>query len=183
MYRKKKALNVLQTIMMPQHEVLGLCPVRAYDRYMGFVHKSGVEPVGKFWLQVDMKHKKFKKLRRGVNKLAAITIEIAHELALETPNKYTSHALRRTSATFLIESGVPRDLVKKHGVWTSDTAVEGYFDSSNLFRSSMGNAIACGRFDPRPQPSVKVDAATFEQKKDAKPEEKPNEDAKPGEAQ
>jgi hypothetical protein len=173
--RAKKGKNVLQTVVLPASSEPSFCPVVIFKRYLELIKGSGLEMAGKLWHQVDVRHNKFTKQKRGLNKLAKITVEIAKDLELPNPDTYTSHSLRRTSATWLIEAGVPRDLVKKHGLWQSDTAVEGYFDSSNHFKSAIAGAIESGEWSAQPVKKVKrceEPIEVIEEKPEPKEEEK-----------
>lgn len=53
----------------------------------------------------------------GINTFAAIPKKIAEYLELPDPCNYTGHCLRRTSATFLADSGADIQTLKRHGGW------------------------------------------------------------------
>ena len=61
----------------------------------------------------------------GTHKLESIPREIASFLNLETVDEYTTHAFRRTSATFLADAGADNLALKRHGGWK-----QGYIEES-----------------------------------------------------
>ena len=65
----------------------------------------------------------------GKNKIAGVPKEIATWLNLPNPSLYTGHALRRTSATVLSNTGGTMMDVKHLGGWQSDKIAQGYIDN------------------------------------------------------
>ncbi|KAJ8910394.1 hypothetical protein NQ315_000498 [Exocentrus adspersus] len=61
----------------------------------------------------------------GINSFAKIPQKVAEYLKLPDASSYTGHYLRRTSATFLADSGADIQTPKRHGGWQS-TSVAGY---------------------------------------------------------
>ncbi|KAJ8914630.1 hypothetical protein NQ315_015368 [Exocentrus adspersus] len=57
------------------------------------------------------------------NQLASIVLQ-------KFPKNYTGHCLRRTSATFLADSGADIQTLKRHGGWQSTSVAEGYIEES-----------------------------------------------------
>lgn len=78
----------------------------------------------------------------GRDTIAAVPKKIAEYLKLEDPKTYTGHALRRTSATLLVDSGVTIENVKRHGNWKSNSAAEGYFAESLYNKKQIGNVLS-----------------------------------------
>ena len=61
----------------------------------------------------------------GRNKIGQIPKTIAEYLELTHPHRYTGHCLRRTSATFLSDSGANTTMLKQLGGWKSAGIAEG----------------------------------------------------------
>ena len=58
--------------------------------------------------------------------------EIAAYLHLPDPQTYTGHSFRRSSATFLADSGEEITNIKRLGGWKSTTVAEGYVEDSDM---------------------------------------------------
>ena len=68
--------------------------------------------------------------------------QVAKFLGKDDWNLYTGHSLRRTSATFLANLGLPIDDLKRFGLWLSNTACEGYIDQSTHQKRKFALAMA-----------------------------------------
>lgn len=78
----------------------------------------------------------------GINTIGGYPQKIASFLKLPYPEKYTGHCFRRTSASFLADSGVNISIIKRHGGWKSDRVAEGYVENSlNNKRRIAANII------------------------------------------
>ncbi|XP_073941147.1 uncharacterized protein [Choristoneura fumiferana] len=77
----------------------------------------------------------------GKNKLSSIPREIASFLNLPSPEMYTGHCFRRTSATLLADSGADLTLIKRHGGWKSSTVAEGYIEESVENKSKISSKL------------------------------------------
>lgn len=66
----------------------------------------------------------------GINSFAKIPQRVAEYLKLPDAYSYTGHCLRRTSATFLADSGADIQTLKRHGGWRSTSVAEGYIEES-----------------------------------------------------
>lgn len=66
----------------------------------------------------------------GKNTFGSLPQKIAAFLKLPEPSLYTGHCFRRTSATFLADSGADITNLKRHGGWKSSTVAEGYIEES-----------------------------------------------------
>ena len=66
----------------------------------------------------------------GINKVGQTPSLIAFYLNLPQPECYTGHCFRRTSTTFLADSGADLTTIKRHGGWKSSTVAEGYIADS-----------------------------------------------------
>ncbi|XP_039280998.1 uncharacterized protein LOC120350644 [Nilaparvata lugens] len=66
----------------------------------------------------------------GKNTIAAVPKKVAQYLGLDKPESYTGHALRRTSASMLVEGGGDLLTLKRHGGWKSSSVAEGYIEDS-----------------------------------------------------
>ena len=77
----------------------------------------------------------------GLNKIGNVPTRIAEYLKLPDPKMYTSHCLRRTSATIFVDSGGDLIGLKRHGGWKSSTTAEGYVDDSINNKTLTANRI------------------------------------------
>jgi integrase len=66
----------------------------------------------------------------GRNMIATYPRMIAGLLNLPNPTSFTSHAFRRSSATWMADSGVDMLNLKRFGGWKSDTSAQGYIAES-----------------------------------------------------
>lgn len=66
----------------------------------------------------------------GINTIGNLPKSIAQFLKLPNPFLFTGHCFRRSSATFLADSGADILKVKRHGGWKSNTVAEGYVENS-----------------------------------------------------
>lgn len=85
------------------------------------------------------------KQRIGMNTIARVPSIIARFLGLEEPQHYTSHSLRRSSATALAETGVDILTLKRHGRWKSDNAAERYIQESVAHQVKVAENICFGK--------------------------------------
>lgn len=77
----------------------------------------------------------------GKNSIAAVPMKVAEFLRLENPKSYTGHALRRTSASMLVEGGGDLLTLKRHGGWKSSTVAEGYIEDSIAKKLEVSNKL------------------------------------------
>jgi integrase len=66
----------------------------------------------------------------GIHKIRSVPKTAAQFLNLSTPELYTGHAIRRTSASLLVEGGGDLLALKSHGGWKSSAVAEGYIENS-----------------------------------------------------
>lgn len=66
----------------------------------------------------------------GINIIGAVPRTIAQFLKLASPNEFTGHCFRRSSASILADTGVDVSILKRHGGWKSTTVAEGYVEHS-----------------------------------------------------
>lgn len=66
----------------------------------------------------------------GINTFSSLPKVIAQFLGLSNPVLYTGHCFRRSSATFLADSGADLLKLKRHGGWKSSSVAEGYVENS-----------------------------------------------------
>lgn len=66
----------------------------------------------------------------GSHTISDVPKKVAQYLKLEQPESYTGHAIRRTSASMLVEGGADLLTLKRHGGWKSATVAEGYIEES-----------------------------------------------------
>lgn len=107
----------------------------------------------------DIKHSRFfigyrkglcLKQAIGINTIGTMPKVIAEYLKLPSPQEYTGHCFRRSSASILADTGVDISVLKRHGGWKSTTVAEGYVENSlqqkkeiaeKLFGGSSGNPV------------------------------------------
>ncbi|KAJ8914726.1 hypothetical protein NQ315_017436 [Exocentrus adspersus] len=77
----------------------------------------------------------------GINSIGKIPSEIAAYLGLPNPERYTGHIFRRSSATFLADSGEEITNIKRLGIWKSTSVAESYIEESEKQRENLSNKI------------------------------------------
>ena len=73
----------------------------------------------------------------GVNSIASYPLTIAKFLGLPDAHHSLSHALRRTAATWISDSGIDTINLKRFGGWKSDSAAHGYIAESKAIRECL----------------------------------------------
>lgn len=86
----------------------------------------------------------------GVNTFGKMPAEIAAYLRLPNPERYTGHSFRRSSATFLADSGEGITNIKRLGGWKSTTVAEGYLENSEKQKTKISNKILSSKNDLQP---------------------------------
>lgn len=97
----------------------------------------------------------------GVNKLGSVPERVAKFLKLPQPSQYTSHSLRRTSATVLVDAGADLVELKRHGGWKSSTVAEGYIGDSLNNKTVIGNKICQSITSARSSSTITNNSNTF----------------------
>jgi len=77
----------------------------------------------------------------GKDNLRKSTVEIAKLLNLVEPEKYTTHSIRRTSATLYVESGANPLQLKIFGRWKSLQVAEGYVENSLSYKEKDSSVM------------------------------------------
>jgi integrase len=77
----------------------------------------------------------------GINKVASYSRLVADFLKLENAVDFTSHAFRRSSATWVADSGVDMINLKRFGGWKSETAALGYVAESTGNKRKLAEAL------------------------------------------
>lgn len=77
----------------------------------------------------------------GINSFGTFPRKIAQFLKLENDHLYTGHSFRRTSATFLADSGVGIDVLKRHEGWKSSSTAEGYIEENVQHKITVSKSI------------------------------------------
>lgn len=77
----------------------------------------------------------------GINKFGRMPQEIASFLKLPSPELYTGHTFRRSSATVLVNAGADLLTLKRHGGWRSSSVAEGYIDDSVTIKTHVAQKI------------------------------------------
>ncbi|XP_077260513.1 uncharacterized protein LOC143896488 [Temnothorax americanus] len=98
----------------------------------------------------------------GRNTIGLIPKNIAEYLELNNPKRYTGHCFRRTSATFLSNSGANTTMLKQLGGWKSTEIAQTYVQNSlknrqrifdNITHAATSNA-STSNAQSNPQPST-----------------------------
>jgi integrase len=77
----------------------------------------------------------------GKNTLAKYPLFVAQFLLLPNFKEYTSHALRRSAATWMSDNGIDLINLKRFGGWKSDTAAQGYIGESESNKKMLANVL------------------------------------------
>ena len=77
----------------------------------------------------------------GKNTLATWPKAVATALSLPDPKEYTSHAYRRTGATWLANGGGSSFQIKLAGGWKSLTVAEHYVENSTVQKDDVANSL------------------------------------------
>jgi integrase len=101
--------------------------------------RSPKTPHRRFFVQ--FKHGKCTTQCTGINTFGKMPSEIAAYLKLPDPQCYTGHSFRRSSATFLADSGEEITNIKRLGGWKSTTVAEGYVEDSEIKKKNLCNKI------------------------------------------
>jgi integrase len=106
-------------------------------KYMNLRPKNATSP------RLFLLYKKGKCVNQvvGKNTLSKTPMIIAQYLKLPNPNLYTGHALRRTSATLLVNAGGSMTQLKRHGGWKSNSVAEGYIEENMTNKIQTTNKI------------------------------------------
>lgn len=97
-----------------------------------------------FFLQV--RNGKITHQRVGEKTISKVCEQVATFLRLPDPKLYTSHTMRRSSASAMAEAGVPFLGIKNYVGWKSDRAAHGYIDQSGRQSKDCGeHTWVCSR--------------------------------------
>ena len=77
----------------------------------------------------------------GINTFGSLPKNIALFLKLSSPEQYTGHCFRRSSASLLADNGVDILTLKRHGGWRSNTVAEGYVEISEENKTRIASKI------------------------------------------
>lgn len=101
-------------------------PLEIFQKYASLRPSGWDSP--RFFYQFH--HGKGSCLPVGINTIGKVPSDIAKFLGLEDPAYYTGHSFRRSSASWLADSGADKDTIMRHGGWKSSTVAEGYVETS-----------------------------------------------------
>ena len=96
------------------------------------------------YLFVNYRNEKCSTQVVGIHTLGKIPQLIATYLNLPNAKSYTGHAFRRTSASFLADTGCDVLALKQHGGWKSANVAEGYIESSINRKTEIASLILQG---------------------------------------
>ena len=98
------------------------------------------ETLGRFFHQFNEKGNCFTKQVCGKNWFGDLPRKIATFLGIPAEG-FTGHTIRRTSASWMANTGMTREDMKRAGRWKSDAVVEGYIDRSVEMKSKTATAV------------------------------------------
>lgn len=117
------------------------CPYSIIKQYISEVANKD----GRFFRNYNMKAKKFTTQPMGRNLISKVPFFIATFLKLQSPEKYTSHCFRRSSATVLADSGASLPSLKRQFRWKSDTVAMGYIDQSKKYKTDVAQTLTINK--------------------------------------
>jgi integrase len=79
--------------------------------------------------------------RVGLKSIGSVPQIVARYLGLPEPETYTSHSLRRSSASAMAEAGVSFLGIKNYVGWKGDRAAHGYIDQSLRSKSEIAKSL------------------------------------------
>jgi len=126
-----------KTFHLPRFEDPLVCPCKMLEDYI----KCFPNPPSTGNLLKTCRNGKFITSNIGVNTLSNLGKRVAEFLGLPTPEIYTGHCWRRTSATAFVDTGASLEELKRLGNWKSSAVAERYIADSNL-----GKRTTSGRF-------------------------------------
>ena len=113
-------------------------------KFCAYINKYiALRPEGTFSNKFFFKFRNGKSSKQvvGINTFGNVPKEIALYLKLDSPELYTGHCFRRSSATILIDSGGDLTQLKRHGGWKSSTVAESYIDESIKNQINVANRL------------------------------------------
>jgi integrase len=128
--------------------------------YQLYIEKRPTNSPSKLF--INYKNGKCTRQPIGKNTLAKYPFLVAQFLALPNPSEYTSHALRRSAATWMSDSGIDLINLKRFGGWKSDTAAQGYIAQSEGNKKKLANLLNCGDAADDSSPTSKQHSVTFD---------------------
>ena len=84
------------------------------------------------YLFMTVRNDNFIRQRMGINTVRRFPRLIATTLGLSDAAKFTGHALRRSAAKILANSGATAREIQRAGNWKDPKTCEGYIDTSEL---------------------------------------------------
>jgi hypothetical protein len=102
----------------------------------------------------------YTKKAMGINLLYKIPGKVATQLKLESPESYTGHSFRRSSATQLANAGATSTDMRRFYHWQSDATANQYIDKSVVHGQRIGNMITGSRNDVSVGPTTTTTAAS-----------------------
>jgi hypothetical protein len=101
----------------------------------------------------------------GINSIRKVSQTLAKEIKIENFENFTSHAFRRSGATYLANKDTNSNLLKKAGRWFSDKVVSKYIDECKSTKLNIANKFKIEKKENLEE-NLKI-----EEKKDLKIEE------------
>lgn len=96
---------------------------------------------GPLFRSLNRDRTKFTANAMGKNYLYEITKHIATALDLAEPDRFTSHALRRSAATRAAENGASDAQLKRHFGWKNSQTANRYIESTKRAATEMANLL------------------------------------------
>jgi integrase len=123
-------------------------------RFKDYMEKRKLVQVPRLWLRWQKSHYSSQVI--GLNRIAQYPAEIAKVLSLSEPEKWTSHAFRRTAATWAADAGIDMINLKRFGNWKSDTVAEGYIADSTTNKRKIADMVAGSEPAPKKSSEVRI---------------------------
>ncbi|KAJ8668744.1 hypothetical protein QAD02_000003 [Eretmocerus hayati] len=113
------------------------------------------------WLQINNK-RFFLTFRHGsfINEaavertIASVPRRVAEFLGLPEPERYTSHSIRRSSATAYAETGCNEIELMRHGRWRNIKCASGYVEDTKYTKHKVSHIISTTILAPQHQTSI-----------------------------
>lgn len=117
-----------RSFVVPSHPNPTYDPIRYYEKYLAVRPSSPPTVPDRLFLRYH--NGRCSRQVIGKNKFSELPREVATFLALPNAKEFTGHALRRSSATWLADSGASLVDMKRFAGWKSDSVAQGYIAES-----------------------------------------------------
>jgi len=127
------------TFIAVKNEAQHQCPLYYFQQYLDD-GRSQLSSNGRLFMQ--KRKGKFTNQPHGRAHFMNLPRRIATYLGLHNVDKYTGHAIRRTSTTWLAENGASTTLIQNFGGWKSSSVAQEYIDKSDAMKLEISKTLA-----------------------------------------